>query len=157
MKNVRSLGCAIALGFLVLVGIALWVGARVGTATSNASPATGASAVSASPLGQFFPHSESRQGHGAIGLVESVEPYKLTIRNRDGQRVVVVSQDTLVLKGGERPSSTSPTVGADGLTGIAEIRPGARIVAIGKPGPNGELEARAIRIGLPDRKEKPDP
>ncbi|MFN8484894.1 MAG: hypothetical protein U0768_17810 [Anaerolineae bacterium] len=156
MKNVRSLGCAMAIGFLVLVGIALWVGARVGAATSNASPGTGSTADSASPLGQFFPHPEPRERHGAIGLVESVEPFKITIRNRDGQRMVVVSQETFVLKGIERPSATSATVGPDGLKDIPEIRPGERIVAIGKPGPNGELEARAIRIGVPDRKEKPE-
>ena len=157
MKNVRSLGCAIALGFLVLVGIALWVGARVGAASVSNATATGAGDAIASPLERFFPHPGSREGHGAIGLVESVEPYKITIRNRDGQRVVLVSQDTFILRGGERPSSTSATIGADGLTNIPEIRPGVRIVAMGRPGPNGELEARAIRVGLPDRKEKPEP
>ncbi|MFN8474174.1 MAG: hypothetical protein U0822_18420 [Anaerolineae bacterium] len=156
MKKVRSIGCAVALGFLVLVGIALWVGARVGAATAGSSAATGSAAVSASPLGQFFPHQASHQGHGAIGLVETIEPFTMTIKNRDGERVVVVTQETLILKGEERPSSTSPTVGSDGLTSITEIRPGVRIVAIGKPGSNGELEARAIRIGLPDRKEKPE-
>ncbi len=154
MKTVRSLGCAIALVFLVLVGIALWVGARVGAASVSNTAAAGAGDTVASPLGQFFPHPSSRDGHGAIGLVESVEPYRITIRNRDGQRVVVVSQDTYILKGSERPSSTSATIGPDGLTNIPEIRPGVRIVAMGRPGANGELEARAIRVGVPDRKEK---
>jgi len=157
MKSFRSLGCAVALVFLVLVGIALWVGMRVGAASVSNATATGAGDNITSPLGTLFPHPPSREGHGAIGLVESVEPYKMTIRNRDGQRVVLVSQDTFVLRGGERPSSTSATIGPDGLTSIPEIRPGVRIVAMGRPGPNGELEARAIRVGLPDRKEKPEP
>ncbi len=155
MRTVRSLGCAVALVFLVLVGIALWVGTRIGAATVNGAAATSAGDNIESPLGQFFPHPNPHDGHGAIGLVKTVEPFKLTIRNRDGERIVIITQDTLVLRGDERRSSASPTVGQDGLTSIAEIQPGVRIVAIGRPGANGELEARAIRIVTSDRKERP--
>ncbi len=144
----RSFGLVMAFGLLFLLGVTLWVGLRVGAATLWEQSV----AAEAPPglLGEGRLSHPPRDGHGAVGQVTRLEAERLTLVNRDGEeRVVLFSADTLLVKG--NPRTVTPTrVGDLGPSELNDLQPGARIVVIGKPNADGQLEARIIRINVND-------
>lgn len=139
-------------GALALVlGVALWVGARIGAAvpdTPRAAPVTG------SLLGErAFIAPPPRERHGAIGEVTAVDPPRLVLIGREGEtRIILVSQETMLAPPGPPPQPGDPTplpatpLGVAGLAAAPQIQPGTRLLIIGRPTDEGQLEARIIRI-----------
>lgn len=144
--GLRNFGCGIALVLLMLVGISLWVGARIGIASLRE-----ASRGQASPslLGEGnFSNFRGRLRHSVVGEVDSVDAQSLTVLKRDGERrTIVITADTLISRGPLRGGSLSSNrVGELGLTQFPDLQPGGRVVIIGRPRNNGQIEARVIRI-----------
>jgi len=145
MRPGRIIGVAIGLTLLVLIGTTLWVGVRVGSATT-AVPTREEKGKSGLFGLRGMIDKAVRDGHGAVGEIESIDGLRVKMITREGEaRDILVMPETLVFWG--NPQQTPPTkVGATGLTQFSEIQPGARIVVIGRPNADGQLEARIFHV-----------
>lgn len=92
---------------------------------------------SASPFGQFVRTSRdvtSRSGHGAIGMVQTIDGQKITIQSRDGKlETILVSDDTKFDKNFQKIS-------------FSDLKVNDQIVVIGSPNEDGEINARLIGL-----------
>lgn len=144
--SLRTFALALAVTLVVIIGVTLWVGMRVGQAAVSDVPAAGSAGPSL--LGERRLGFLLRDGHGAVGIVTSIEPPRVEVTGRDGQRrVILVTADTL-LAVGDRSAPAAP-VGEAGISGISDLKPGVRLVVIGQPDEQDELNARIIRIVPP--------
>ena len=151
--GLRSLGCAVALALLVLLGISLWVGMRVGMAAvwERGRPAQDASP--GLPGVALVRRALSRAGHGVVADIETIEGQTLIVIDRQGeQRVIQVTPETRLLASTTRPPTR---LGGDSLAQWPELHPGARIIVLGQPRDDGVIEARLLRIVPPDAPADP--
>jgi hypothetical protein len=141
---------------LLLTGVTMWVGIRVGKATvweRGRAPDPPPSLIGGPLPGRIF----LRDGHSAVADIDVIAGDVITATARGGeQRVIYVTPETMVLRGAMR-SPTRTRVGADGLAQFAELQPGARIIALGRPRDDGAMEARLIHIVPPDFPLDPPP
>lgn len=134
---------AVAAALLLILGVTLWVGMRVGQAGLSEMGTGGAGGPSL--LGERRLGPRLADGHGAVGIVTLVAPPRIEMVGREGQsRVILVTADTLISVG-DRSAAAAP-LEAGNIGSIAELQPGVRLVAIGQPDAEGQLIARIIRI-----------
>lgn len=99
---------------------------------------------------QRFPAGDFISGHGAFGEIIEIKDNGFVINGRENvEKVVITKQETTILKGREAIK--------DGL------KVGDRVVIIGSPNEEGQIEAKLIRVfgenapGLPMRPDRPTP
>ncbi len=142
--GLRALGCGVALALLVLLGISLWVGMRVGMAAVWERGRGEAPPAASLPGVAWVHRALGRSGHGVVADIDSVAGQTLLVTDRQGERrVIQVTPDTRFLAGSARPSAR---VGEGGLAQFPELHPGARIIVLGRPRDDGVIEARVLRI-----------
>ncbi len=95
----------------------------------------------AGPRGGFlddwrkFPAGDFISGHGAFGEIIEIKDNGFVIKGRENiEKVVIINQETTIAKGRETIK--------DGL------KVGDRVVIIGSPNDEGQIEARLIRLFL---------
>lgn len=154
--GVRSLGCVAAITLLLLTGVTLWVGIRVGKATvweRGRAPDPPPSLIGGPLPRRIF----GQDGHSAVADITAIEGNLITATARDGeQRIIYVTADTLVLRGNLRAPSRL-LVGEAGLAQFEELQPGARIIVLGRPRDDGAMEARLLHIVPSDFPLDPPP
>src|SRR5262249_4167297 len=86
------------------------------------------------PGGGFLPHMMVVDGHGVVGVVQSVSPSGFVIASRDGSTETIGFASTTLIRndGGNASSSV--------------LSPGQTVVVIGTPTRQGSVDARFIRI-----------
>lgn len=76
----------------------------------------------------------SRGGHGAIGMIQSIEGQKIIIQSRDGKtQVIRVDENTRLEKKFQKAS-------------LADFKINEQVVAIGSPNSEGEIQARLVGV-----------
>ncbi len=76
----------------------------------------------------------SKSGHGAIGMIQSIDGQKITIQTRDGKlETILVNDDTRFDKNFEKIS-------------FSDIKVSDQIVVIGSPNEEGEIKAKLIGL-----------
>jgi uncharacterized protein DUF5666 len=76
----------------------------------------------------------SRTGHGAIGVIESIDGQRITIQSRDGKlETILVNDDTRFDKNLQKISFT-------------DLKLKDQIVVLGSPNDDGEINARLIGL-----------
>jgi len=144
-------------GFVVLL-LVFGAGIRVGTLKARYSYkwAEAYHKNFAGPRGGFlgdwqrFPAKDFISGHGSFGEIIEIKDNGFVIKGRENvEKVVITSEDTTITKGRETIK--------DGL------KVGDRVVIIGAPNEEGQIEAKLIRVfdengrGLPMRPGRPLP
>ena len=85
----------------------------------------------------FLPHGFIPDGHGMVGVIESVGSSTLTVRTRDGNTEYVEVGSTTIIHADPSATTSQPQVGSG-------------IVIIGNPDDSAnELDARFIRLTPP--------
>jgi hypothetical protein len=144
-------------GFVVLI-LVFGAGVKVGTLKAQYSYrwADNYHKNFAGPRGGFFgdwqrfPAEDFIGGHGAFGEIIEMKDNGFVIKGpENAEKVVITNQNTTIVKGRETIK--------DGL------KVGDRVVIIGSPNDEGQIEAKLIRIfaedapGLPMRPDQPFP
>ena len=142
--GLRSLGCGLALALLVLLGITLWVGMRVGMAAVVARGRATADETAVLPGTGWVHRALGQAGHGVVADIDSIAGPTLLVTDRQGERrVIEVTAETRFLVGAGRSATR---VGEGGLAQFPDLRPGARIIVLGRPRDDGAIEARVLRL-----------
>ena len=143
-SGLRSLGCGLAVALLVLLGISLWVGMRVGMAAVAERGRATADQPAVLPGVNVVRRTLGQSGHGVVAEIDSIAGQTLLVTDRQGnRRVVEVTAETRFLAGAGRPTTR---VGQGGLAQFPELQPGVRIIVLGQPHDDGALEARVLRV-----------
>lgn len=140
-------------GFVILV-LVFGAGVKVGTLKAKHSYkwAENYHKNFAGPRDGFWgdwrkaPREEFIEGHGTFGEIIEVKDNGFVIRGRDDvEQIVVTSENTIVKKGmGMKTAENS-------------LKVGDRVVVIGSPNDQGQIEAKLIRLfGDEAKKESPD-
>lgn len=97
-----------------------------------------------------FPAGDFISGHGAFGEIIEIKDNSFVVKGRENaEKVVITNQETTITKGRKTIK--------DGL------RVGDRVVIIGSPNDEGQIDAKLIRVfdgetkGLPLRRSRPLP
>lgn len=154
--SVRMLVFASAAVLLLLTGVTLWVGIRVGKATvwERGRAPEPAPILSGNPLPRRI---FGQDGHSAVADITFIEGNVITATARGGEeRVIHVTPETMILRGAMR-SPTRTWVGQDGLAQFEDVQPGARIIVLGRPREDGTMEARLIHIVTAEFSLEPPP
>ncbi len=102
--------------------------------------ARGEFGVSRGPGGFFIarmPHGFIEDGHGAVGVINSVTKTSFKLQGRDGSVQTVLISDTTVVRSFDGDASTSA------------LKKGARVIVLGAPDYNGDISAHLVQI-VPD-------
>ncbi len=144
-------------GFVVII-LAFGAGVKVGISKAKYSYRWTESYHKnfAGPRGGFlddwrkFPADDFISGHGAFGEIIEIKDNGFVINGRENvEKVVIINQKTTIIKGRETIK--------DGL------KVGDRVVIIGSPNDEGQIEAKLIRVfdgetkGLPLRRSRSIP
>lgn len=110
----------------------------------------------AGPRGGFFsdwknfPRGEFIEGHGAFGEIIEIKDNGFVVKGRENiEKVAITNQDTTIIKGRETIKNG--------------LKVGDRVVIIGSPNDEGQIEAKLIRVfdgetkGLPYKRLRPIP
>lgn len=81
-----------------------------------------------------FPNRDFIEGHGAFGEIIELKDTGFVVKGRgDVEKIIITSEETTVKKGGETVEKSSLEVGD-------------RVVIIGSPNEEGQIEAKLIRV-----------
>ena len=140
----RSLGCALTLALLALLGTTLWVGMRVGMATVWERGRATQDQTTALPGVAWVHHALWGSGHGVVADIDRIDGPTLHVTDRQGeQRVIQVTPDTRLLANTAGPPTR---IGDGGLAQFPDLHPGVRIIVLGRPRDDGAIEARLLRV-----------
>lgn len=86
-----------------------------------------------------------RSGHGVAGQILSIREGSIIVSSPEGQEnSIVISDDTVIMKGGEKVTS-------------GDLGSGDRIVVLGRPGDDGVIQADLVRVFDADRNSQDGP
>jgi hypothetical protein len=148
-------------GFVILI-LAFGAGVKVGTLKARYSYrwADNYHKNFAGPRGGFFgdwrrfPAGDFIGGHGTFGEIIEMKDNGFVIKGQENvEKVIIVNQGTSIIKGREPISAKggAASAGKDGL------KVGDRLVVIGSPNEEGQIEAKFIRIFGEDDLKLPHP
>lgn len=82
---------------------------------------------------QNFPHKDYIDGHGAFGEIIQLNDSDFVIKGRDDiEKIIITTENTIIKK--RRKTMAN------------ELKIGDRVIVIGSPNENGQIEAKLIRI-----------
>lgn len=143
-SNVLLRGILIGSGVVLVLFSVFWLGMFVGEKKARFSFVVGQRYESLSGHKQATPpfgrgHIPPRRpffsgGHAAVGEVISITDDQMVVRGRDNaEKVVLFGDKTRVFEGRSRVE-------------VGEIKDGDRVVVIGRPSDEGQIDARLVRI-----------